>query len=125
MTTTSTTDTTACTTIRVRDRRFAVGGACSTITSTPSSDRARRPLAPGGSSWFARIQLEPAARALFQCLLERLTGSEAEQLRRLSDQLSPVFCRHGQPHGDAAAGKHVETGGRELRRLLLDQQIAY
>jgi hypothetical protein len=39
MATTSTTDSTAWTTRRVRDRRLAAGGGCSAITLIPSNDR--------------------------------------------------------------------------------------
>src|SRR5829696_8024151 len=48
MATTSTSDTTAWTTRRVRDRRVVAGGAWLTITLIPSNDRFQHAIGPGG-----------------------------------------------------------------------------
>src|SRR5919197_4869378 len=76
------------------------------------------------SSWPSRVQPQPPSRALRQRLLQRLAAGEAEDQRRLGDDLGRPCRRGAHPAGDAAAGEHVKAGRLERRRQRLGPLVA-
>src|SRR5215213_7758303 len=59
-----------------------------------------------------RVQLEPPAGALFQCLVERPSRSEAEEARNIGGELGLLVGRREELRRQTAAREHVEAAGR-------------
>src|SRR6266498_2951896 len=120
MTTTSTSDTTTWTTMRVRDRRLAAAGCWSTITAPPCPTGPDDFSAPGGSSCLRGIQPEPTPGALAERLAQRIAAGEPQQHWQLRGKRPLDVAGGVQPIGHAATREPVVPGRPEYAGGVVD-----